>query len=286
MVKAYIKLINEEELKYEIKLETDEPTKPIAGHRYVDLLGLNSFANRTSMLLDFYGIKYVPPNDYMRLGALLEDYLIDYCYSECGTVLRFKYEDYRDCKSGAFDLDDEDIGGLPDGIVVDNGILIECKCTTRKFDGFKAEWVEQARFYAYWWNKKKALETGIYIREIHILKYYVPKVIMKAQMEQPSWIVDKNIHIGVFDLETEQTEANIYIARCMKNDIVTNSVFEMNFDGNKDLFCQLKKAHNLKKIEFIYDKDNKKEKMFVKKIYRTKLTKTTKKKKKKGLKKI
>ena len=77
MVTAYIKLIDEEELRYKIRLESDEPTKPIAGHRYVDLLGLNPFANRTTMLLDFFGIKYTPPNEYMKLGSVMEDYLID-----------------------------------------------------------------------------------------------------------------------------------------------------------------------------------------------------------------
>lgn len=284
MVTANIKLIDEEELLYNITLESDEPTKPIAGHRYVDLLGLNPFANNTSMLLDFYGIKYVPQNDYMKLGSLLEDYLIDYCYGNCGTVLRFKYEDYKECKSGAFDLDDEDIGGLPDGIVVDNGILIEVKCTTRLFQGFKEEWVEQARFYAYWWNKHKAIETGIEIKEIHLLKYYVPKSLLKAQIKEPSWIVDKNIHIGVFDLDTENTENNIMIARNMKKELIENSSFTMTYDGNKDLFCQLKKAHNMKKIKFEYDRDNRREKMFVRKIYKTKLKSTTSKKRKKAIK--
>lgn len=270
--------------QFKITFSSDVPTKPIAGHRFIDLLGKNPYVNRTDLLLDLYGLKFVPKNVYMELGQTLEKYVINYKFPN-NTVMRFEYEDYKDCKSGAFNLDEEDIGGLPDGIVVEDNTLIEIKCTTAKFKGFKEEWKLQAQFYAYWWNKKMAKDTGVKVKNIKIIKYYVPKEIINAHLKEPSWIIGKNVSVLVCDLETREISKLIAKARKEKKQLVDDSSIIVDEFGNENLFFQLKKAINKKNLQIEYNKEDLETKKFVSKIYKTK-TSVRKQKKKKGLKKI
>ena len=108
MVKAKITKIDIDKDNYcfLIKLSSDTPTKPIAGHRFVDLLGKNQYVDDIDLLLDLYGIKYVPKNVYMELGQALEEPVLHYRFPD-KYLMRFDYEDYKDHKSGAFDLDEE-----------------------------------------------------------------------------------------------------------------------------------------------------------------------------------
>ena len=284
MVKAKItKLEDYDEPYFYIKLSSDEPTKPIAGHRFVDLLGRTSYPQSdVELLLDLYGLKYVPKNVYMELGQALEEPVLHYRFPN-KELLRFNYDDYKDHKSGAFDLDEEDIGGLPDGIDIEDNKLIEVKCTTSKFKGFKEEWILQAQFYAYWWNKNKGKDVPI--DKIEILKYYVPKENIQAHLLYPNYIVGKYVQHQEFPLDTEEIEKLIQKARDKKKELWDSSAFILDKDGDKDVFFQFKKAMNKHNLTLEYNKDDEDTKRFVSKIYRTRVGKR-KKKKKKGLKKI
>ena len=285
MVKAKITKIDIDKDNYcfLIKLSSDTPTKPIAGHRFVDLLGKNQYVDDIDLLLDLYGIKYVPKNVYMELGQALEEPVLHYRFPD-KYLMRFDYEDYKDHKSGAFDLDDEDIGGLPDGIDIEDNKLIEVKCTTSKFKGFKEEWVLQAQFYAYWWNKNKGKDVPI--KKVEVLKYFVPKDLIQAHLEYPNYIIGRNLQHQEFELDTEEIEKLIEKARKKKKELLDSSSFMLEPEGNTNIFFQFKKAMNSKHLILEYNKEDEATKRFVSKIYRTRVGKRRKKKKKKGLKKI
>jgi hypothetical protein len=273
---------------YKLHLSSDVPTKPIAGHRFIDLLGENHYVTMDDVLLDLYGLKFVPKNVYMELGQKLEDYVLNYRFPN-EDLERFKYEDYRECKSGAFNQDDEDIGGLPDGINHNTNTLIEVKCTTSKFKGFKKEWVLQAQFYAYWWNKRMILEDTpwLQVTNIEVEKYYVPKDLIDAHLKYPQFIIGKNLRSEVYDLETEKIERLIAEARKCKQDLVDKSYLLINLDDNNDgLFFQLKKAMNSKKLVIDYNKEDEDEYRFARALYKTKVGKRKRKKNTKGKVKI
>lgn len=272
---------------YKLHLSSDVPTKPIAGHRFVDLLGKNQYINEDDLLLDLYGLKFVPKNVYMELGNTLEDFVIGYRYPD-KEIERFKYDDYRERKSGAFNQDDEDIGGLPDGLDVENETLIEVKCTTSKFKGYKEEWLLQAQFYSYWYNKRMEKEGSDFrLKQVELLKYYVPKDLIDAHLKYPNFIIGKNLKHDFFELDTEEIERLIEKARKKKKELIDKSYILIDLDGNNSsLFFQLKKAMNSKKLQIDYDKNNEDEKRFYFKLRSTKVGKKKRKKNTKGKVKI
>ena len=279
-----IKVVDEQD-SVRLYLSSDTPTKPIAGHRFVDLLGKNQFINKNDLILDLYGLKYVPENIYMTLGKTLEEPVIKYKFPD-DEIMRFEYDDYRECRSGAFDLDDEDIGGLPDGIIKDKNLLLEVKCTTGKFKGFKDEWRLQAQFYAYWWNKNRGIKENCIIDKVCVVKYYVPKDILEAHIKYPNWIVSKNLSVETYDLDTEEIELLINKARENKELLINDSSIKVDLDfPDSTIMFQLKKAYNAKKVVFEYDKSNENQKRFMSILYHTKVGRK-KKRVKKGLKKI
>lgn len=269
---------------FKLNFASDVPTKPIAGHRFIDLLGENHYVTNDDILLDLYGLKFVPKNVYMELGALLEDYVLNYRFPN-EELERFKYEDYRECKSGAFNQDDEDIGGLPDGINHNTHTLIEVKCTTSKFKGFKKEWELQAQFYAYWWNKRMELEgtPEKKVTSVEIEKYYIPKDLIDAHLKYPQYIIGKNLSSKVCELETEKIEGLIAEARYSKEYLISKSylLIDLSLD-NTGIFFQLKKAMNSKKLQIVYNKEDENECRLARALYKTRVGKKKRKKKTKG----
>lgn len=193
--------------------------KAISGHRFTALLGLESNMTETKLLFDFYGLRFQAETKVMILGNLLESSCIEYQYGD-EIVLTYNFNDYN---GNALDLNNEyDINGLPDGILPEKNTLIENKVTTRRYycGCCREPWKKQAQFYAYWWNKLRAKDTGITIDNIEVLRYYVPEEQIDWQISNPNKIVGENIQVYKLPLDTSQIEKDIEFAKQKKEELM------------------------------------------------------------------
>lgn len=196
--------------------------KPISGHRFTALLGLESNLPDTKLAFDLFGLRFQTETRVMTLGKIMESTCIDYLYGD-DIYLTYGFNEYD---GNALDLSGEyDINGLPDAIIPEKNLLVENKVTTR-FRMCLIKWKKQAQFYAYWWNKLRSQDTGITIDKIQVARYYVDENDLDWQLEHPDNILPENITTYDVSLDTEQIEKDMITARNKREELV-NSKFEI-----------------------------------------------------------
>lgn len=190
--------------------------KPISGHRFTALLGLESKnMTKTEILFDLFGIRFQAETRIMLLGKIMEAPCINYMYGD-EIYLTYSFNEYS---GNALDLENKnDINGLPDAILPEYGLLVENKVTTR-YVTCQEKWKKQAQFYAYWWNKLRKDDTGIEIKKVQVLRYFVNEDNLDWQLNNPYRIIEDNIETYDFDLETEQIEKDMEVVRQRKEEL-------------------------------------------------------------------
>lgn len=196
--------------------------KPISGHRFTALLGLESNLPDSKLTFDLFGLRFQPETRVMELGKVMESTCIDYLYGD-EIYLTYGFNEYN---GNALDLENKyDVNGLPDAIIPEKNMLVENKVTTR-FRMCLIKWKKQAQFYAYWWNKLRSQDTGIKIDKIQVARYYVDENDLDWQLEHPDNILPENIETYDVDLDTEQIEEDMETAK-VKRDQLINSKIEI-----------------------------------------------------------
>ena len=194
--------------------------KPISGHRFTALLGLESNLTDTKLLFDLFGLRFQSETRVMTLGKVMESTCIDYLYGD-EIYLTYGFNEYD---GNALDLENKyDINGLPDAIIPEKNLLVENKVTTR-FKVCQEKWKKQAQFYAYWWNKLRSEDTGITIDKIQVARYFVKEDDLDWQLENPDNIIPENIVTYDVDLDTEQIEKDMETARIKRDEIINSKV--------------------------------------------------------------
>lgn len=195
--------------------------RPISGHRFTALLGLESNLPDTKLAFDLFGLRFQQETKVMTLGKLMETPCLDYLFGE-EICLTYGFNEYD---GNALDLENKaGVNGLPDLILPEHNTLVENKVTTR-FKQCLVKWKKQAQFYAYWWNKLRQ-DTGIQIDKVKVVRYFVDEMNMDWQLDHPNEIVPENIEVYDFDLDTDQIEKDM-VKAIYKRDELINSKFEI-----------------------------------------------------------
>lgn len=193
--------------------------KAISGHRFTALLGLEkkNMAD-TEIAFDLFGLRFQPETRVMELGKIMERPCIDYLYGD-EIYLTYGFAEYN---GNALDLENKyGINGLPDAILPEYNLLVENKVSTRYKD-CQEKWKKQAQFYAYWWNKLRKEDTGIEIKRVQVVRYYVDENDLDWQLENYNKIIEKNISTYDFDLDTEQIEEDMKVAINKREELCKN----------------------------------------------------------------
>lgn len=194
--------------------------KPISGHRFTALLGLESNLPDSKLTFDLFGLRFQPETRVMELGKVMESTCIDYLYGD-EIYLTYGFNEYD---GNALDLNSEyDVNGLPDAIIPEKNLLVENKVTTR-FRMCLTKWKKQAQFYAYWWNKLRSKDTGITIDKIQVARYYVDEKDLDWQLEHPDNIIPENIITYDIDLDTEQIEKDMNTAIKKREELINGKL--------------------------------------------------------------
>lgn len=195
--------------------------KPISGHRFTSLLGLDKLSD-TIIAFDLFGLRFQGETKPMLLGKVMESSCIDYLYGD-EIYLTYGFKEYN---GNALDLKGEnDVNGLPDAILPEYNLLVENKVTTR-YKECQERWKKQAQFYAYWWNKLRKEDTGIEIKEVEVVRYFVDEIDLEWQLEHKDKIIENNIATFRFGLETEQIEEDMKTV-LKKRDELINRKYEV-----------------------------------------------------------
>ena len=64
------------------QLNFNGKTKPISAHRFVQLMGWETYVSKSELLLDFFDLKITTPNIRMDLGNAMERTILDYEYKD------------------------------------------------------------------------------------------------------------------------------------------------------------------------------------------------------------
>lgn len=194
--------------------------KPISGHRFTALLGLESNLPDSKLTFDLFGLRFQPETRVMELGKVMESTCIDYLYGD-EIYLTYGFNEYN---GNALDLENKyDVNGLPDAIIPEKNMLVENKVTTR-FRMCLTKWKKQAQFYAYWWNKLRSEDTGIKIDKIQIARYYVDENDLDWQLEHPDNILPENIITYDIELDTEQIEKDMEVAKSNRDKLINSKI--------------------------------------------------------------
>lgn len=194
--------------------------KPISGHRFTALLGLESNLPDSKLTFDLFGLRFQPETRVMELGKVMESTCIDYLYGD-EIYLTYGFNEYN---GNALDLENKyDVNGLPDAIIPDKNMLVENKVTTR-FRMCLTKWKKQAQFYAYWWNKLRSEDTGIKIDKIQVARYYVDENDLDWQLEHPDNILPENIVAYDVDLDTAQIEKDMVTAKLKREQLINSKI--------------------------------------------------------------
>lgn len=249
MSKTIVEFIHIDKNKYNVKI-TGEPKK-ISGHRFVNLLDIPTSTKYKQLMLDFYGLRYNPATDNMRLGTLIEPACQEFAYGDYD-YWTFEYFDYDGNVFGLYN--EYGVCGLPDTIIPELNLMNENKMTTHKFDGVREEWVKQVQFYTYWWNKLVAGKNyNPEIKRIEITKYYVPKTLVTWHLQHLDQIVDENFEIFEIPLNTEQIEKDMEFAYNKRQEMIDSGIIEIDINRCKYLTNGLKQGLIRDKIKLKYD---------------------------------
>jgi hypothetical protein len=227
-------------------------TKPMSAHRFVQLMGWETYVTKSELLLDFFDLKITTPNIRMELGSTMEQTILDYEYSD---DVYIHYEMNSENKGNIIDPDCmEDVNGIPDAVVITRGSLGEVKCTTSTDNSCKTSWYKQAQFYAYYWNKYLSEKTGLSIDHIEILRYYVPDNMIAYQIANYDTLVIDNYCKFVFELD-EDIENDIKTAKEKQKKLIDGGM-KITSRNNK-LLWQIAMGVLNKKIKLKYDDKDK-----------------------------
>lgn len=234
-------------------------TKPISAHRFTQLMGWEKYVTKADLLLDFFGLKITTPSNRLVLGNTMENTILNYEYAD---DVYIHYEMTKENKGNIINpTGEDDVNGIPDAIVLTRGSLGECKVTTSPVKECRDNWYKQAQFYAYFWNKYVAKETGFNVDYIEILAYYVPEQMIDYQIANKTSIVIDNYYKFVFGLD-EDIEKDIEIAKSKKKELIANGL-QVRKNHSRVLW-ELAIGVIDKKIKFKYNKDDENSKEFIK----------------------
>ena len=240
------------------KLYFDGNTKPISAHRFTQLMGWEKYVTKSDLFLDFYGLKITPITNRLTLGSTMEETILEYEYSD---DVYIHYEMTKENKGNIINPNgEEDVNGIPDAIVLTRGSLGECKVTTSPVEECRENWYKQAQFYAYFWNKYMAEDTGFKIDYIEILTYYVPDKMIDYQIQNKNAILLENYCKFVFELDKD-IEKDITEAKLRKKELIDSGLVVR--DNHRRILWEIAVGVLNKKIKFKYDKHNKQAKEFI-----------------------
>lgn len=240
------------------QLHFDGETKPISAHRFTQLMGWEKYVTKADLFLDFYGLKITPITNRLTLGNTMEETILEYEYAD---DVYLHYEMTKENKGNIINpTGEEDVNGIPDAIVLTRGSLGECKVTTSPVKECRENWYKQAQFYAYFWNKYIAKDTGFNVNYIEILTYYVPDNMIDYQIANKNALVLDNYFKFVFALD-EDIEQDIITAKEKKKELLDNGL-QVRATHNKILWEIAVGVLN-KRIKFKYNKNDENAKEFI-----------------------
>ena len=106
-----------------IKVYSENPIKPIGGHRFVGLLNKKQYDNAFTLILGFLGLKPFERNIYADIGRHYENIILDKVWGK-DTYESFSYEDYQ----GDMFPNLQEFNGLIDGLHKQFNKIAEVKC--------------------------------------------------------------------------------------------------------------------------------------------------------------